>query len=91
MLARQQARRAVLEEELRAVRQQAQSDAARWREEVSLKQAHVDMLVAGDRGREAEFMAQRVQELQVCAPCEFLFEWGRLFRPALCWSGQFCS
>lgn len=74
MLARQHGRCAVLEEELRAVRQQAQSDAARWREEVSLKQAHVDMLVAGDRGREAEFMAQRVQELQVCAPCDFLFE-----------------
>ena len=43
----------------------AASDGARWREEVDLKQARIDMLVAGDRAKEADFMAQRVRELQV--------------------------
>ena len=48
-----------------AVKAQAGSDAARWREEVSLKQAHVGLLLAADKGREADFMGQRVKDLQV--------------------------
>ena len=54
-----------LEQELAAVKAQAVLDAARWREEVSLKQAHVAMLLAADKGREADFMSQRVKDLQV--------------------------
>lgn len=65
LLCRQSKKSAILQQELQAVKKLAQSDAARWREEVSLKQAHVDMLVAGDRGKEAEFMTQRVKDLQV--------------------------
>lgn len=56
---------AKLKQDVAAVKMQAASDTVRWREEVSLKQAHVDMLVAGDRGKEAEFMTQRVKDLQV--------------------------
>ena len=57
--------RAAAEQKLAAATAKAASDGARWREEVDLKQARIDMLVAGDRAKEAEFMAQRVRELQV--------------------------
>ena len=57
--------RAAAEQQLAAATAKAASDGARWREEVDLKQARIDMLVAGDRAKEAEFMAQRVRELQV--------------------------
>ena len=32
---------------------------------MNLKLVGIDMLVAGDRAKEADFMAQRVKELQV--------------------------
>jgi len=64
-------RNAKLEQDLAAVKMQAASDTARWREEVSLKQAHVDMLLAGDAGKEAEFMTQRVKDLQVSSQSIF--------------------
>ena len=57
--------RAAAEQKLAAATANAASDGARWWEEVDLKQARIDMLVAGDRAKEAEFMAQRVRELQV--------------------------
>ncbi len=57
--------RAAAEQQLAAATAKAASDGARWRVEVDLKQARIDMLVAGDRAKEAEFMAQRVRELQV--------------------------
>lgn len=53
------------EQQLEAAISKAASDTVRWREEVALKQARIDMLVAGDRAREADFMGQRVKELQV--------------------------
>lgn len=57
--------RAAAEQQLAAASAKAASDGARWREEVDMKQARIDMLVAGDRAKEADFMAQRVRELQV--------------------------
>lgn len=57
--------RAAAEQHLAAAIAKAASDGARWREEVDLKQARIDMLVAGDRAKEADFMAHRVRELQV--------------------------
>ncbi|KAL0046820.1 hypothetical protein WJX82_010732 [Trebouxia sp. C0006] len=61
---RQKKMRAAAEQQLAAASAKATSDGARWREEVDLKQARIDMLVAGDRAKEADFMAQRVRELQ---------------------------
>ena len=62
---REKKKRLAAEEQLGAATAKAASDAGRWREEVGLKQARIDMLVAGDRAREADFMTQRVKELQV--------------------------
>ncbi|KAL0022336.1 hypothetical protein WJX77_001433 [Trebouxia sp. C0004] len=61
---RQKKMRAAAEQQLTAATAKAASDGARWREEVDLKQARIDMLMAGDRAKEADFMAQRVKELQ---------------------------
>ena len=66
---REKKERLAAEEQLEAATAKAASDAGRWREEVELKQARIDMLVAGDRAREADFMAQRVKELQVTLTC----------------------
>ncbi len=57
--------RAAAEQQLAAATAKAASDGVRWREEVDLKQARIDMLVAGDRAKEADFMAECVRELQV--------------------------
>lgn len=62
---REKKKRHAAEEQLQAATAKAASDAGRWQEEVELKQARIDMLVAGDRAREADFMAQHVKELQV--------------------------
>ena len=56
----------MLQQQLDAAEAQAVADGIRWREEVNLKQARIDMLAAGDRSKEADFMTQRVKELQVC-------------------------
>lgn len=57
--------RTALEQQLAAALAQAAADGARWREEVNLKQLRIEMLAAGDRSKEADFMTQRVKELQV--------------------------
>ena len=62
---RERQQRVLLEAQLSAAVAKAASDGARWREEVELKQARIDLLVAGDVAKEAEFMARRVRELQV--------------------------
>lgn len=62
---REKKRRIAAEQQLAEAVATAATDGARWREEVLLKQARIDMLMAGDRAKEADFMAQRVKELQV--------------------------
>lgn len=62
---REKNRRIAAEQQLAAAVATAAADGARWREEVVLKQARIDSLMAGDRAKEADFMAQRVKELQV--------------------------
>ena len=58
----------MLQQQLDAAVTQAAADGIRWREEVNLKQARIDMLAAGDRSKEADFMTQRVNELQASPP-----------------------
>ena len=65
---RQKRRREKAEQQLGAAVAKAASDTARWREEVELKQARIDMLVAGDRAKEADFMSLRIKDLQVPCP-----------------------
>ena len=62
---REKQKRTVAEQQLAAAVAQAAADSARWREEVNLKQVRIDMLAAGNRAKEADFMTQRVKELQV--------------------------
>ena len=62
---REKQKRTAAEQQLAAAVAQAAADSARWREEVNLKQVRIDMLAAGNRAKEADFMTQRVKELQV--------------------------
>ena len=62
---REKQKRTAAEQQLAAAVAQAAADSARWWEEVNLKQVRIDMLAAGNRAKEADFMTQRVKELQV--------------------------
>ena len=87
---REKEKRAAAEQQLAAAVAKAAADSARWREEVDLKQVRINMLVAGDRAKEADFMSQRVKELQVTPWCHSLCLHLLLLPSTLCFLGHYC-